>query len=853
MISGSTKHIWLKLRGSDNEYLSIYDPTGSLVIAGPDNGMHDLTAQMTGEYVLESSNNINQGWVGSYSFSIENGNPAVIPSYGLFNDYTFYVSSSNRVFVGSENNPTMSVINCNTNTNDVLFYSTVASGHNHGFVYSPVQDKVYAVLSFQGGPTSEFVDVVLQETTTSGSIGSVISSSIQTAGQNSYMAYDSKNDRILISGARTFTSNGRPNIEVIDCATTASLMSGSLLQNGHGLKDVAYCSSSNEYWIMTANTGFGFSKVFIMNADTFAMTTSSFSGSTNNTVISYVQEIDRILVEDYNNNIVVVNPATQTVERTLPMLTVGNFEGAVCDLCSNRLLVAQYGMGVTALNATTYDLEYVFSFGLSLHYNQSPAYNSRTSDTYVVSRDVNGEFAEIRIIPSNKMTTGSAYPYPPTYLNLVDFTTSSITLTWIDNALNEDGFYLYRQSTTGSLYELFDIFATNVTGTIISAPDSTSLYNYKVQAFNAVGTSSFSNVLKGVSGHQPPPAAPSNFAASQSLIGTSSLTWTDNSTDETNFYITRTWVGGTDGVNGSLTASANAVAADDAPPITTTPDGTTQYQYAIRSVSPYGESANVTSNTITMYGPPAPPSQLVIESGSIILIWSSSIYPNDTIIEKSTGGSYTQIYTASYGTTSYVDTNVTDSNTNIYRYRAFSSNIGGTSSYSTESIVSFSPATAVWKNNFESSSCRTFYINSGSGMFGMTHSYLNSPCNITSIEAYTTIFNTGPAYYITASIPWDNWGNLFLHSAPQPPYDPYDTVQCTMSINNVVSPDIGSFGGVSSSSVLLAPNTNNTIGRIESSSINEITISIRCVSAPASPYLATTSNGALTIRPLAHP
>ena len=283
------------------------------------------------------------------------------------------------------------------------------------------------------------------------------------------------------------------------------------------------------------------------------------------------------------------------------------------------------------------------------------------------------------------------------------------------------------------------------------------------------------------------------------------------------------------------------------------------YWYRVAASDEHGISSYSNTASITFYNPLSAP-ELAITSGSIVLNWSSSDSPSSTIIERSTGGVFSQIHTASYGTTSYVDTNVTDSNTNVYHYRAFrSSSIGlANSNYSTTSSVVFSVARALWKNNFDSSSCQKFYIDSGSGFFGFTGSNGGAPCNVSRVEIYTTILNSGPSYYVTASIPWSNDGAFFWHGLPNNENNVFDKVNFTMSINGVISPRISTFGGQfggfeSGSTGISASWKNIVIGQMQSKSMNVISMSIECLSAPASPYLSTFSSGAMTIRPLAHP
>lgn len=81
------------------------------------------------------------------------------------------------------------------------------------------------------------------------------------------------------------------------------------------------------------------------------------------------------------------------------------------------------------------------------------------------------------------------------------------------------------------------------------------------------------------------PAAPTNLAVAKVATGTASISWTDNSGNETGFEIQRQRrTGSTWGQTTTLNAAANATQLQDAP-------GTGIYQYRIRSVNATGSSA----------------------------------------------------------------------------------------------------------------------------------------------------------------------------------------------------------------------------------------------------------------------
>jgi len=74
-------------------------------------------------------------------------------------------------------------------------------------------------------------------------------------------------------------------------------------------------------------------------------------------------------------------------------------------------------------------------------------------------------------------------------------TTAAVTITWTDSANNEDGFYIERSSDGRSFTPIAQV-AKNVTTYIDGTLVATKFIYYRVRAFNAAGTSGYSNTLK---------------------------------------------------------------------------------------------------------------------------------------------------------------------------------------------------------------------------------------------------------------------------------------------------------------------------------------------------------------------
>jgi regulation of enolase protein 1 (concanavalin A-like superfamily) len=113
-------------------------------------------------------------------------------------------------------------------------------------------------------------------------------------------------------------------------------------------------------------------------------------------------------------------------------------------------------------------------------------------------------------------------------------------------------------------------------------------------------TSTFDNVAFATTGA---PAAPTGLGATSLYPTRVSLTWTDNSSNETGFKVERASDSGfTTGLTLLTTTAANATTYDD-----NTVSGSTTYYYRVRATNASGDSANSNSATLTT---PAPQSTL---------------------------------------------------------------------------------------------------------------------------------------------------------------------------------------------------------------------------------------------------
>ena len=102
-----------------------------------------------------------------------------------------------------------------------------------------------------------------------------------------------------------------------------------------------------------------------------------------------------------------------------------------------------------------------------------------------------------------------APPAAPTALAAAAVSTSQINLTWTDNATTEDGFRIERCAGSGctAFVEIATVGA-NVVSYQNTGLTASTRYSYRVRAYNAAGTSSYTNTATATTAPSPPPTEP---------------------------------------------------------------------------------------------------------------------------------------------------------------------------------------------------------------------------------------------------------------------------------------------------------------------------------------------------------
>jgi hypothetical protein len=133
--------------------------------------------------------------------------------------------------------------------------------------------------------------------------------------------------------------------------------------------------------------------------------------------------------------------------------------------------------------------------------------------------------------PLPPVDPGDETPTAPANLEATDVSASSLTLTWFDESINEDGFEVQMLLADGLTWQQLTFVGADVTAaTIPGVPYGSVL---RVVAFNGAGYSAGSNSITVVS----LPATPTALAGTVLSPNSIDLSWHDNSTDETDFQV----------------------------------------------------------------------------------------------------------------------------------------------------------------------------------------------------------------------------------------------------------------------------------------------------------------------------
>jgi len=327
--------------------------------------------------------------------------------------------------------------------------------------------------------------------------------------------------------------------------------------------------------------------------------------------------------------------------------------------------------------------------------------------------------------------TPATPPIAPSALVATATSSSSINLSWTDNSSDESNFVVQRSTTSGSGFATIATLGANTTSYADTAGLSASTtYYYQVYATNGGSGSGFSNEAFSTTeiAPPPPPIAPTGLVATATSSSSINLTWTDNSSDESNFVVQRSTTSGS-GFATIATLGSNITSYAD----TTGLSVSTTYYYQVYATNSAGDSGFSNGAFATTDGPPAPtlptaPTGLgatATSSSSISLSWTdNSSNETNFVVQRSTtsGSGFATIATLGSNITSYADTTGLSVSTTYY-YQVYATNGVGSSGFSNEASATTATDASIlvsWDGNPETAVNRSgggykVYYSSNSG------------------------------------------------------------------------------------------------------------------------------------------
>ncbi len=252
-----------------------------------------------------------------------------------------------------------------------------------------------------------------------------------------------------------------------------------------------------------------------------------------------------------------------------------------------------------------------------------------------------------------------------------------VDLAWMDNSTDEQGFRIERapdENGVAGAYVQIASAGPNYRAYSIGGLTTGTRYWFRIRAYNAIGTSAYSNeagVTTLVAAN-----APSGLVATAVSGVRINLTWIDNSTDETSFRIDRAPDAG--GVPGTFAPLASV-----GPNITTYGNNNlqngTRYWYRVRAGNPVGFSAYSDPASAMTFPVPVAPSELIATAVShvrIDLTWTDNASDETGYrVERAPDvagapGTFAQIASLAANVTTYSHTGLQGSTRYWYRVRA---------------------------------------------------------------------------------------------------------------------------------------------------------------------------------------
>lgn len=322
-------------------------------------------------------------------------------------------------------------------------------------------------------------------------------------------------------------------------------------------------------------------------------------------------------------------------------------------------------------------------------------------------------------------------PDAPTSLSATTQSSSSIALSWTDTPDNEDGFKIYRGLDAGNINTVAGTVGAGMTTFTDEGLNSSTTYHYEVTAYNDDGESDRSNTDSAITDAPPAtiPNDPSLLSASPISGSRIDLSWSDNSGNETHFYIYRGGSAGSLSYLTSVGANTNTYSDNSVSPGNT-------YFYQVKAYNSAGLSggSNI-DNAITPSVPVAPSnlSATPVSANEIHLTWTDNS-TDETAFKvyqatPSCANSFNLLGSVNSPATAVSVIGLAGGTTYCYKIRA--TNAEGDSSYSNTSSTTTLTSTATLRiiNDLDNRSGMDYYNSLIRVRIGSYLPVLNAECN----------------------------------------------------------------------------------------------------------------------------
>ncbi|PID91728.1 MAG: hypothetical protein CSA96_06525 [Bacteroidetes bacterium] len=412
------------------------------------------------------------------------------------------------------------------------------------------------------------------------------------------------------------------------------------------------------------------------------------------------------------------------------------------------------------------------------------------------------------VLEGNETTLPSA-PAAPTDLAFSGVSSASVSMSWTDNADNEDWFTIHRAlSEEGDYNQVGTTPADEVSYLDTNEITPLTDYFYRVYAVNTGGSSGPAS--GNVTTLAAPPIGPSNLRFGEVTNNSIELIWDDHSTDETGFRIyARTSIFGSWLLIGSVGANVTTYLASGLV-------SNTQYYFRVFAYKGFEQSSSYAHGSeTTLPDPPAKPSLVDFEnigSTSLDVVWEDNS-DNETgfRIERSRYSSFLYQVVGSVGAdvTRFTDTGLTPYRR--YYYRVYAVNAGGSSDFSQASVrtlplppsspsnlstgsITASSVELFWTDN--SNDEEGFEIYRSTAESGLFVKDGKVAANVTSYVSTSLLEETSYNYRVYA---FNSGGSS----------DSYASASATTMPTLPVAPDGLDFSEITSSSMVLSWNDNS--------------------------------------------